>query len=219
MHYCDKMYGAGSSACTTDQPPPSNPECKKFYEHQQKLHTKNDVGKEIRIQNESDEDIALCYPSKNPENETYGWCKTKGNFYHLYDHKPDEEGWGFCSKDCYLDITESNSGVLRKKEGVEILSEKLCEAYLNKSIPKDEGVEVMPEILCVARTERWEETTWVKTGEGYRQRESSGPVIRYGSDSYVASAGTCSGDSGGPVFVREEYKFVVTGEGVGVGTF
>ena len=35
-----------------------------------------------------------------------------------------------------------------------------------------------------------------KTNEGYEQVMNSGTAMRYGSDSYVASAGTCQGDSG-----------------------
>ena len=214
MHYCDKMHGFGSSACITDQPPPRDEECQKFFNHQDTPSSFDDVGMEIRIQAESGEDIALCYPSKNPANETYGWCKTKGNYHDIDNYDREKEGWGFCSKDCYLDTEVKNSGILREKLGVEILSENQCEKYLNRSLDKYEGVEVMPSILCVAKTEKWEESAWVKTGEGYIQRDSSGPVTRYGTDSYVASVGTCQGDSGGPVFVKDEDRFVVTGKGV-----
>ena len=216
MHYCDDSHGEGSSACITDQPPPPpvyQEECQQFFDQQNKPQNFNE---EKRILGESGEVIALCYPMKNPEDETFGWCHTKGNYYNLDNYKLEEKGWGFCSKDCYLDNKMPESGVLRWKENVEILSENLCEKYLNRSLGND-GVEVRPIILCVARTERWVETTWVKTGKGYKQRERSGPVTRYGSDSYVASAGTCKGDSGGPVFVRDEDRFVVTGERVGVG--
>ena len=217
MHYCDKMHGAGSSACITDEPPPIDEECKKFYNSEGTPSTFSDIGKEFRIQAESGEDITVCYPSKNPANETYGWCKTNGNYYDLDNYELEKEGWGFCSKDCYLDTKVKNSGILREKLGVEILSEDLCEKYLNRSLYSEDGIEVMPRILCVARTEKWAETTWVKTGEGYKQIENSGPVTRYGTDSYVASVGTCQGDSGGPVFVEEEKdRYVVTGEELGV---
>ena len=47
--------------------------------------------------------------------------------------------------------------------------------------------------------------------------KSDGPVERYGSTSYVASVGTCNGDSGGPVFIQEGSNFVLTGDGIGVG--
>ena len=213
MHYCDKMHGAGRSACITDEPPPINEECQNFFNHQDKLNTYNDVSREIRIESESGDDITLCYPSKNPENETYGWCHTRGSFYNLENIKLEEKGWGFCNKDCYLDTKVKNSGILREKSGVEILSEKLCEKYLNRSLKNEDSIEVMPWILCVAKTEKLEESTWVKTGEGYIQKDSSRPDTRYGTDSYVASAGTCMGDSGGPVFVKDEDRFVVTGKG------
>ena len=41
-----------------------------------------------------------------------------------------------------------------------------------------------------------------------------GETERYGDTSYVASVGTCKGDSGGPAFVEERPgHFVVTGSG------
>ena len=41
-----------------------------------------------------------------------------------------------------------------------------------------------------------------------------GETERYGDTTYVASVGTCKGDSGGPAFVEERPNhFVVTGSG------
>ena len=50
-----------------------------------------------------------------------------------------------------------------------------------------------------------------------RKVESDKPVERYGSTSYVSSVGTCNGDSGGPVFIREGSHFVLTGDEAGAG--
>jgi len=211
-HYCDKEFGEGNAACITDvdaKPPPRDQECETFFNHKETPDNTTDLVNEIRIVDQSGKDIAFCYPSINPENSTYGWCKTKGDFYVLRKENQNHEGWGFCSKDCYLDTDTENNGILRHQEGVEILSEELCDQYLNRSLGKE--VEVRPLILCVARTEKWEETVWQKTNVGYEQVMNSGTAMRYGSDSYVASAGTCQGDSGGPVFVEEDGKYVVTG--------
>ena len=42
--------------------------------------------------------------------------------------------------------------------------------------------------------------------------KQDGETVRYGNTFYVASAGTCNGDSGGPAFVEEKPNhFVVTG--------
>ena len=78
MHYCDKMYGAGSSACITDEPPPIEEECKELFSYQDTKKAFDYLKKEIRIEDESGKAIAFCYPSKNQENENYGWCRTKG---------------------------------------------------------------------------------------------------------------------------------------------
>ena len=200
----------------TDKPPPAHEECEHFFNQTGLPKYLNGVGKEVKIKAESGEDIALCFPSKNPENETYGWCKTWGDFYNIDKYDEHKDGWGFCSKDCYLDTKVSDMGVLRVKKEMEILPDEHCKKYLRKSMEGE--VEVVPIILCVAKTEKWEENIWVKTREGYIQKENTGPITRYGTDSYVASQGTCHGDSGGPVFVKEEDRFVVTGKEGGVGT-
>jgi len=210
MHYCDKKYGAGSSACITDEPPPKEEECKKFFSHEDTPNARS-LGKEIKIQDESGKDISFCYPSKNPENETFGWCRTYGNYYDVGNYEKEKKGWGFCSQDCYLDKEGSNQGVLRINPGADILPENLCDKYLGELLNRNDGVEVKPSILCVARVEKWEETTWVKTDKGYTEKKSIGPATRYGSDSYVASPGTCEGDGGGPAYVYDGDRFVVTG--------
>jgi len=210
MHYCDKKFGNGSSSCVSDKPAPRDKECEKFFKHPDTPHTYGEIWKEIRLVDQDDKDIAVCYPDKNPVNASYGWCYTKGDYYRPGKGNPNYVGgWGFCSKDCFLDSSTDNVGILRHKNGVEILSEELCDQYLNRSL--GDGVEVRPHILCVARTEKWNEQMWQKTKEGYRQVEPSEPAMRYGSENYIASVGTCKGDSGGPVFVEEGDRFVVTG--------
>ena len=98
------------------------------------------------------------------------------------------------------------------KDNIEILPDEMCGEFLNLSLYNT--VDVEPEILCVARIEKWRESLWRKTKNGYkhRQRDDADKLtMRYNVDGYVASVGTCQGDSGGPVFVREGDHFVVTG--------
>ena len=206
-HYCDTAHGMGGEACITNKPAPRHPECKAFFQNQK---TPTRFEKEIRLIDETGNKIAICFPRKNPENATYGWCKTIGNYYDSDNVKVHSKGWGFCGKDCFLNTT-TNGGTLRSKEDIEILSEEQCDKFLTKSFIAKE-VEVTPEILCVAKTTKWVEETWQKTDSGYAHVEQHDPARRYGSTGYVASVGTCKGDSGGPLFVKDGKNFVVTGE-------
>jgi len=208
-HYCDKDYGVGNAACIKDQPAPNHKECFKFFKNP---NTPNHFqGKEIRITGKNGKDITICYPAMNLEDKSYGWCRTKGNYYNVDREDTELESWGFCGKDCFLDAENSeDTGVLRDKENIEILSEDLCDKYLNISL-NWQKVEVRPQILCVAENNKWKEEHWQKTDGGYKRMQDRGPATRFGSSSYVASVGTCQGDSGGPAFVRDGYNYVVTG--------
>jgi hypothetical protein len=215
IHYCDKKFGEGSSACITGKPPPMARECGQFFADPDTPDTIPGDMEEIRIQGRSEKASIYCYPKTNPENPKYGWCKTKGNYYDPENMGGSYKGWGFCGKDCYLNTNIMNSGILRQKTNVEILPEKLCDNFLTRSL--EETVEVRPAILCVARNEKWKEAVWQETGDGYQAVNSGGgEAMRYGSDGYVASVGTCQGDSGGPVFVQEGGRYVVTGEMYGL---
>ena len=61
---------------------------------------------------QSKEEI-FCHPKVNPEDESYGWCKTMGNHYDIDKEKPEQPGWGFCGKDCF---SEQVPGVLSQKK-------------------------------------------------------------------------------------------------------
>ena len=210
FHYCDKQHGEGSSACITDKLPPMAGECDKFFNNPNTPDTVPGELEEIRIQKQSEKESVYCYPKTNPENPSYGWCITEGNYYDKNNIDGRYRGWGFCGKDCFLDTDTMNSGILRVKKNVEILSEELCDQFLTESL--EEEVAVRPEIVCVARKEKWKEAVWVETSEGYHAMNSTSMAERYGSVEYVASVGTCQGDSGGPVFVREGRRYIVTGE-------
>ena len=68
----------------------------------------------------------------------------QGNYYEV--GKEDEnktKSWGFCGKDCYLDTDAPDKGILRMKEHIHILSDQLCEKFLNISL------EIKPEVAQI----------------------------------------------------------------------
>ena len=63
----------------------------------------------------------FCFKKLNPENAEYGWCHTRSDYYDAKNPKKRTErrGWGYCSKDCYLDISETVA-TLRIADNVEV---------------------------------------------------------------------------------------------------
>jgi len=209
-HYCDDKYGDGNSACITNHPPPQWKECTTFFDNPTTPQQISSNGEEIKIIGGNKRN-KICFPTQNPENPRFGWCRTRGNFYRLgEDQHRYKNGWGFCSKDCYLDESIEGSGILRKKYNVGILPEHQCEAFLRYSL-QGKHVRHRPKILCIAQKMKWSEEVWKRTGSGYKKLGKSEGARRYGSTGFVASAGTCQGDSGGPAFVKDGSNFVVTG--------
>ena len=105
-----------------------------------------------------------------------------------------------------------------------MLDESVCSQYLDWSLHSDTPVQVRPEVLCVANKYPWKVAIFRKNdqrgfdrieedNELYNKLRSKHYGIQKGlnKDSYVASAGTCSGDSGGPLYMRDRGNSVVTG--------
>ena len=69
----------------------------------------------------------------------------------------------------------------------------------------------LPEVLCVAETFPWKVGVWRKTSGRFKQIKRKKTQIllehhygvKYAPKGYVASVGTCRGDSGGPLYVKE----------------
>ena len=88
----------------------------------------------------------------------------------------------------------------------------MCDVYLNHSIRDYPNVSVRPKILCVGRYKKWNIDTWYYDGKYYRKTSKRTLVdtlngyfhygAKHGLDGYVTSAGTCKGDSGGPLYVQ-----------------
>ena len=83
-------------------------------------------------------------------------------------------------------------------------------------------MKVKPEILCVGHYFKWNVDVWLDKGNGVYSRAPKNvkSVIlkrfhygaKYDPVGYVTSAGTCSGDSGGPLYVETKPgQYVVTG--------
>ena len=82
-----------------------------------------------------------------------------------------------------------------------------------------------PHILCVGHFFKWNVDIWIDKGNGIYSRVSSKSKklkstilqkfhygAKYDPVGYVTSAGTCNGDSGGPLYVEPSPgKYVVTG--------
>ena len=112
-HYCNE-----NAACITHKEVPQDPVCARFFQ----LKTIPAGADEVMIANGRGE-ISHCFKKINPENSTFGWCKTDGDYYELGRPKNGAgyDSWGFCSKDCFLDETQELSGVLRIKNNVKVI--------------------------------------------------------------------------------------------------
>jgi len=227
FHYCNNRRGT----CRSDRPPPVSEACVKFFNHPDTPKDIPDDKDEIMIaevkQNVSGNFLEsdYCFRQENKENKAFGWCYTEGNYYSPTHPKESYDGWGFCSEDCFLDPSSEDSGVLRIVDHVDILPENICEKFLKWSFQYGE-VKHKPLILCVGKIYDWSTGVWVKEGKSYRRvaPDKTDKLMRefhfgenLGLGGYVASAGTCSGDSGGPLYVEEldwqtgNTKYVVNG--------
>ena len=60
-----------------------------------------------------------------------------------------EKSWGFCGKDCYLDTDVPSTGILRMKEHIHILSDEICENFLDISLQYKPEVDYPKQIGAV----------------------------------------------------------------------
>jgi len=225
-HYC-----AGSdpaTACITDQLPPHGRFCEEFFKANNTPATVPDGVEEIILRYRG-RPVSYCYKDASPDPKSKGWCRVDKDATTIQVLKKSDS-WGFCSKDCYLSETEKMSQVLRAVRGVDILSDMLCNVFLRKSLKNNRAI-VMPQILCIGHLERFKYQSWniIPNPEGLRakgglefapepkrrkwRRFKHKDEMIPGSGAYVRAAGTCNGDSGGPVFIKEDNSglYVVLG--------
>jgi len=205
-HYCAEK---GSTGCITDQAPPKDPVCDKFFADPNTPKNISDESHEIHVIDVTGA-YHTCYHTNSPKRGSEGWCKVDqgaATIAKMYE----TVSWGFCGSDCYLDKEEEASSVRRKKEGVDVLDETLCDKFLEAS---SKNLKVKPQILCIGHKQEIKYDTWIETTDGYKVFDVKHPMaLDTGNEFYVHSAGTCSGDSGGPVFIKDNKsgKFVVLG--------
>ena len=59
----------------------------------------------------------------------------------LANEEYESKSWGFCSDECFLNESVADSGILRTKDKIHVLPEKLCEKYLEYSLHQTPEVE------------------------------------------------------------------------------
>ena len=218
-HYCENK-GTGKHVCE-QKPPPQGKHCKKFFKKKSSLrkwiegkqysntHSGENMTPEISLVGSNGKVIATCYVI-TATNKKHGWCKTKGNYYNLDKPKSETKGWGFCSKDCYLEDRvkeEGGSGTLRVVDKVDVLEDDMCNKYMKRSKLEQYG----PEMLCVGYIKKFQTETYTMDGKPYK-----GKVRHFGDyhnkGFYITNGGVCNGDSGGPLYIQQsKNKFIVTG--------
>ena len=71
-------------------------------------------------------------------------CFFQGNYYLLDNYDYESKSWGFCSDECFLEESTdkiADLGILRMKDKIHVLPEKLCEKYLEYSLHQTPEVE------------------------------------------------------------------------------
>jgi len=220
FHYCENPKSCSESV------PKLHPECHKFFADPTTPDKVPVDDEDLIIVSRKGRRISAihCHQLVSPLKDSKGWCKVTKDASDLsiglHSKRAKKDMWGFCSKDCYLERKpHEDHSVLRKLKNVDILDDKLCQVFLNLSLPTS-TVEVYPQILCVGFVKPLKYSVWSKTSSGHYKEVPHDAIkglhrLKFitGQDIYVHSAGTCQGDSGGPVFSMNELdkSFVVLG--------
>jgi len=207
-HYC-----AGKCKTTI---PPINKECRAFFNNPRTPKKVPDGDTDLIILKRSK--AVYCSNNVSALHDSHGWCRIDADasrINSIRDLTPETQSWGFCSRDCYINKNQGNF-ILRKKDNVDILNDRLCQRFLKGSL--DGPVKVYPKILCIGGLKKFKYSVWMKnSANSYKQFPQSSYhhklELLKGSNIYVHSVGTCNGDSGGPVFIKNQFdnKYVVLG--------
>ena len=121
FHYCK----GGMDSCRNDEAP-EDKACRQFYAHNKQGVKRVPADKDeiMIVHKDGKGNPTFCFKRENPENPSFGWCKTENNFYDVTREgivqRPGEHTWGYCSRDCHLDSNIVTAGVLRIVDKVEV---------------------------------------------------------------------------------------------------
>ena len=112
-HYCKNENG-----CSKNRPPPQDEFCDQFFS---KVDNWSEAGKYDEVMIMRGRKPTFCHQTQNPENSNFGWCNT-GNidYYSFSGTRMSQDGWGYCSKDCYLDESYTYMGQVLRHEYVHV---------------------------------------------------------------------------------------------------
>jgi len=219
FHYCKTNFniktGKYDDPCVMDKAPPQESACQKFFKRKGTPDIIHKKFTELIILNGSKE--TYCYRDKTLDKGSEGWCEVNEDMYTMMELS-QINSWGFCSKDCRLKGYDDS--VLRSVEKVDILDEDLCKRFLELSHENKSGVKIEPEILCIGNVRSFRYGIWKMEDKAYfnplstkefRHKDARIYGMEGYEDVYITSAGTCNGDSGGPVYVKEGDTDIVLG--------
>ena len=82
------------------------------------------------------ESIGKCYRISDDREPSFGWCGTnqQKSLRRQKFKVRSTEGWGFCTRDCFLDQRQPQMGVPRYSKNVHILDQEYCDKLMKKRL-------------------------------------------------------------------------------------
>ena len=161
-HYCVK-----DSKCNTDVNPPVTEECQKLFTDNPEIENEFSNTNLHKITIRDFDSQFDCFRKTSLKEGSKGWCPVT-NDASTIGNIQSTNSWGFCGKDCFLregKNIEPDSSVLRSKEGIDILSDELCNEFLLASF-STVTPEHRPEILCIGYYKKKNIKTYQLSADG-----------------------------------------------------
>ena len=161
-HYCVK-----DSKCNTDVNPPVTEECQKLFTDNPEIENEFSNKNLHKITASDSSKQFDCFRKTSFEEGSKGWCPVTDDASTIGNIQ-STDSWGFCGKDCFLKENENiepDSSVLRSKEGIDILSDELCNQFLLASYSMITP-EYLPEVLCIGYYKKTNIKTYQISADG-----------------------------------------------------